>query len=127
MTTFTETLHDGGFLVSEANGTRSREQITVEGGQGVLVAGTVLGQIADNEKYVALDPDATDGSADAAAILYGQVDTGSGGTAADIQAVAIVRDAEVNNSELTWPDNDSNAESDGIVALAALGIICLNV
>ena len=45
MTTFTETLpHAGGFVVSEANGHRSRDAITVASGNN-LGAGTVLGQI----------------------------------------------------------------------------------
>ena len=43
MAALTETFHAGGFLVSEANGSRSREQITVLSGQDLL-AGTVLGK-----------------------------------------------------------------------------------
>ena len=39
-----EQWHDGGFVVSEANGHLSREQVTLGGGMLVL-AGTVLGQI----------------------------------------------------------------------------------
>lgn len=42
--TFTETFHNGGFLVSEALGTRSRDQGVLISGQN-LAPGTVLGQI----------------------------------------------------------------------------------
>lgn len=44
MTTLTETLHAGGFLVSEAPGDRSRDTGTLITGQN-LVAGAVMGQI----------------------------------------------------------------------------------
>lgn len=40
----TETLHAGEFIVSEANGTRSREAVTVAAEAGALAAGTVLGK-----------------------------------------------------------------------------------
>lgn len=43
MTTKTETNHAGGFLVSEANGSRSREAITVLSGEN-LKAGHVIGR-----------------------------------------------------------------------------------
>jgi hypothetical protein len=42
----TETTHAGGFIASEANGSRSREIGTIASGQGVLLAGTVLGLLA---------------------------------------------------------------------------------
>ncbi|MBK1719222.1 head decoration protein [Thiocystis violacea] len=44
MTTLTEGRHAGGFIVSEANGGRSRETVTLAAAQD-LEAGTVLGQI----------------------------------------------------------------------------------
>lgn len=44
MTTFTEGTHAGEFIVSEANGNRSREKVTVLSGQ-VLKAGAVLGAV----------------------------------------------------------------------------------
>jgi len=45
MTVLTEDFHAGAFLVSEGNGTRSREQITVASGQ-TLKAGAVIAKIA---------------------------------------------------------------------------------
>lgn len=44
MTVKTETLHAGNFIESEANGTQSRERVTVLSGQ-VLLAGAVLGAV----------------------------------------------------------------------------------
>lgn len=46
-TSFTEPLHDWGFLVSEANGTRSRETLTIaqSGSERTVVAGRLLGRI----------------------------------------------------------------------------------
>lgn len=41
----TESRHAGDFLISEANGTRSREQVVVASGAGVLVPGTLLGKV----------------------------------------------------------------------------------
>jgi len=107
----TEATRAGEFLLSEANGTRSREPITLTG--GAFPAGQVLGKITANGSYTAYDPVATDGSEAAAAILYEAVDAST----ADATGVAIVRDAEVKGVLLT--DNDAA----GTAALAALGII----
>jgi len=41
---FTEGRHAGEFLLSEADGMRSRDNITVKSGAGILAAGTVLGK-----------------------------------------------------------------------------------
>jgi len=115
MTTKTEGSHAGGFIVSEANGMRSREQITVREGE-VLEAGTVLATVAG--KRVGYDNDAS--GAAASGILFDSVDATDG----DVEAVAIVRDAEVNAAELVWPDeNDTTDINAGLVDLAALGII----
>ena len=43
-TKYTEGRHPGEHIVSEANGSRSREQIVINAGAGKLVAGTVLGK-----------------------------------------------------------------------------------
>lgn len=43
VTPLSEVFHDGGFIVSEANGHQSRDTITLTGG-AVVLAGTVLGQ-----------------------------------------------------------------------------------
>jgi hypothetical protein len=120
MTTKTEGTHAVGFLVSEANGWRSREQIVIASGQN-LVAGAVLGKVTSSGEYAAYDNAATDGSAGAAGILFDAVDASSAAKA----GVAIVRDAEVNEAELVY-DEDSDSTSDiaaAVVDLLALGIL----
>ncbi|UQE01156.1 head decoration protein [Bradyrhizobium japonicum] len=97
MTTFNEGRHPAEFLLSEANGQRSRGNITI-GQNQTIVPGSVLGQITASGQYIAHDPAAADGSQVAAAVaLYGAV-TGAGATAA---ISAIVREAEVNGKTLT--------------------------
>ncbi len=44
MTTLTEGPRTAGYLISEANGTRSREVVTLASG-GVYLPGTVLGKV----------------------------------------------------------------------------------
>lgn len=61
-----------------------------------------------------------DGSEEAAGILYEDVDA----SAAAVQGVGIVRDAEVNGLLITWPGSISDTNKDlAIGQLAALGII----
>lgn len=119
MTTLTEGQHAGGFIVSEANGLRSREQITLLANEGALVAGQVLGKITSGGKYVAVDPDASDGSEAAAGILWEGQTVG----ASDSQAVAVVRDAEVNESELTFAGLSTAETAAAVAQLVALGIL----
>jgi hypothetical protein len=109
----------GEFIVSEGNGSISRETITVISGQN-LAAAAVLGKVTASGKYKALDPAASDGSQTAAGVLYDTVDA----SAADAEGVAIVRLAEVNAAELVWPDGITGAEKTTARGeLAALTII----
>ncbi len=110
----------GEFIVSEGNGTISRESITVLSGE-TLEAGAVLGKVTASGKYKALDPAASDGSQVAVGILYDAVDA----SAADAECVAIMRLAEVNAAELVWPDGITPAEQTTALAQLALlpGII----
>lgn len=115
----TETPHAGGFLISEAPGTRSREQITIAGGIGDLVAGQVISQRADG-KWVDYDNAVSSNAGGAAeGILF--ADSPEEGE--DREAVAIVRDAEVNEAELDWGDNNTAGVTAGTAELLALGIV----
>lgn len=212
MTTLTETPAAGAFLASEANGTRSRETVTILSGQ-TLQAGTVLGKVAvgtasaaadagntgtgtigavsvgagampgayravciepgtnagkfavenpagvtvgvatvavafsggglgftiadggtdfasgdsftitvaaGSGKYTAYDPDNTDGSGTAVAVLFAAVDASDGHKA----GVAVVRDAEVVAERLVWfAGATSNEKAAGMAELATVGII----
>lgn len=109
----TELQHPGEFIVSEANGTRSREQVTIAAAAAALPVGQVLGKITASGKYVAYSNAAADGSEVAAAILYAAVPD----SAADQKATVVVRHAEVDESQLTGLDTPGKAD------LAALGIV----
>jgi len=119
MATKTETQHTAGFIVSEANGNRSRKKVTLLAAEttGNLVAGTVIGEMSapNAGTYGAYDnsnPAAVDG------ILVESVDA----SASDVEATIIVRDAEVNEDELTIGGDATSITAAGD-ELAALGII----
>lgn len=120
MTVKTEGVHAGGFLVSDANKTRSREIVTILSGE-VLTAGTVLGKLTASGKYVGLAaPGGTDGSDTVAGVLWDNVDATDG----DVEVTAIVRDAEVNEHELVFADDlDTGDRAAALDGLRAIGII----
>jgi Bacteriophage lambda head decoration protein D len=75
---------------------------------------------AGSGKHVQFNQDATDGSQIADGILYDNVDA----SAADKEAVAYLRDCEVNGEEITWPaDIDAGELTTAIAQLAERGII----
>jgi hypothetical protein len=69
MPTLTEGRHPGGFLVWEAFRDYCREVVTIAA--GTLEPGTVLGKVTVGGNYAAHDPDATDGTETAVAVLWG--------------------------------------------------------
>ena len=121
MTTLTEGKHAGGFHVWEVLRDYTRETITIASGAGTLAPGTVLGKITSGGKYTVLTPGATNGSQNAAGILWGAVDA----SAADAPGVVLLRGpAIVNRHEIVWPDGATEAQiTAATTALAALGII----
>ena len=115
----TEKGHAGGFVLSLANGGLSLENITIASGQD-LEAGTVLGKITLSGLYTQLDPGASTGEQSAAGILFAAVDASDG----QVDGVAVVRVAEVNQHELIWPDDISTGEKDTAIAqLKALFVV----
>jgi hypothetical protein len=121
MTTLTEGPHPGDFLVWEVLRDYTRETITVASGAGKLAPGTVLGKITTGGKYTGLVPAATNGSQNAAGILWAAIDA----TDADAASVVILRGpAIVNRAEIILPEGATEAQiTAAITALAALGII----
>ncbi|MGB0467763.1 MAG: head decoration protein [Pontibacterium sp.] len=107
----TEARRTGEFIVSESNGHRSRETVTLTGGD--FPAGQVLGVITANGKYTDYDAGAADGTETAAGILYAATDA----SAADQNAVVIVRDCEVASAALTGSD------AAGVADFLAIGVI----
>ncbi len=120
VTLISRTSRAGGFMVSEANGLRSRQQITMVSGQASLLAGSVLGRITASGKYCQYNPANSDGSEAVAAVLWDDCDA----TLADTQCVGVVRDAEVNQGELLWFTGASGGQiTAGIAGLTAIEII----
>lgn len=114
MTTLTEGKYTAEFLLSEGNGSISREEVTISSTAGAMVPGTVVGKITATGEYAAYSNAASDGTEVAAGILYAKV----ADSAADQKAVIIARHAEVKDDELTGID------AAGRTDLKALGIIC---
>lgn len=105
--------YTGEFLLSEGNGTISREEVTVTLAGTALVSGTVMSKLSADGKYVPYDNVGTDGTEAAAGILYTSLPADTG----DVRAVIIARNAEVIESKLT------GINADGKTDLAAKGII----
>lgn len=119
MTTFTETGHAGGFIMSEANGHRSRENVTLVSGQ-VVKAGEVLGIISAGGKYATYDNQAGNGTETAKAVSINDADATDG----DLEIAVIRRDAEVNGNELVFSGAASPTDdAAGVADLLAQGII----
>ena len=119
MPTLTEGPHKGEFIVSEGNGSISREVVTILAGR-TLAPGTVLGRVTSSGKYRDLDPALNNGAEVAAAILHDAADASGG----DVTAVAVVRLAEVNAAEIVWPDGiTDNQRRAALAQLAEKNII----
>jgi hypothetical protein len=111
-TILTQVPHVEEFILSEANGFLSREEVDVTLGVAAIKSGTVMGVNGDG-KYVPYSNAADDGSEVAAGILYTGLPIGTG----DVKAVVFARDCEVVRAALTGLDAAGEAD------LAAKGII----
>lgn len=108
MTTFTEGRHPAEFLLSEANGHRSRENGV---GGATLPAGEVVK--ISTSKLVSYDGSGTV----VGVLMYPCI--------LDQPVAYIARDAEVNQKLLTSTEQtDGTIDTAGIAGLADLGIIC---
>lgn len=105
----TEATRAGEVVLTEFSPAYNRESITLTG--GAFPAGQVLGKITASGKYTAYDPDATDGTETAVAVLFDAVDAST----ADATGVGIVRGPIVLKSAVL---TDSDAA--GVAALAAI-------
>jgi len=107
------------FLVSEANGTLSRDAVTLIGSLGVLPAGRILGKITASSKFTNWTSGAADGSQNAAGVLTAETDATAAG---DVLKVGIIsRYAEVASGRLSTVTPAQLAA--GITSLAGVGII----
>lgn len=121
MSVKTETRRAGDFVLSEANGNLSRDEVTVA--EGVLVPGTVLAKLTATGEYVQLAAVAEDpvtGSEVAAALLHGHADA----TDAAVPGVAYTRLTEVRDDMLVWPAGISEPnKTAALLALASSHIV----
>lgn len=97
--TFTDYGKDADFLMSEAPGRISREQVVLGPLTQRTPSGTVLGQVTANGQYVPLNPAASDGSQVAVAILM----LGQRANTGTTRATIIARKAEAAAKMLFWP------------------------
>ncbi|MCA1419485.1 head decoration protein [Bradyrhizobium sp. BRP23] len=109
MPVLNETRHPAEFILSEANGERSR-------GSGIFLdpANFAAGQIVKKSgaNYVAItDATAADGIA-----IYGGTTTGAGSS---VSVALLLRDAEVNGNCLTYFAGATQANKDALAALLA--------
>jgi Bacteriophage lambda head decoration protein D len=119
MAALTETVHDSGFVVSEANGHRSREEITLLTGF-VYEPGRVLGVITASGKYAPYNNAASDGTQTAAGVNRNYANA----TAGDKRGVVYVRDCEVNIGELVYTTGTvAGDKTAAVVDLATKGVI----
>lgn len=118
--TLTEGSRPGDFIISEANGTFSRDTVTVRVPAGTKYSpGLVVGKVTSGGKYIAADQDAGDGSQTIAGILYGICDNEDSDSDTDFSAVIVNRDAEVRGPGV---DANGGAEATVLAELLALGI-----
>ena len=117
MARYTEPRHTGEHILSEANGSRSREQAVLAAGN--LPAGTVLALDASGD-YVELAPAAADTTKKAVAVLYAATNA----SVAPAPCVVNVRDCEVIGTALSWPTGiDDPKTKTAIGQLLAAGIV----
>lgn len=117
MTVLTQGMQTGEFLLSEAEGMRSRDQVTATiAGALALPSGTVMGKITATGKYIKHLVGAVDGSQNAAGILYNPLP----GVNGDVKATLFTRDCEVIGDRLNGGVAIIPAT---VTALAALGIV----
>lgn len=106
MTIITEGIRNGEFILSEANGTRSRETVTVSSAAPAMQSGEAVGIITASGKYSKYDNTASNGLEVCKGILY----TGVKDSASDQKAVVIVRDAEVSFERTVGIDSAAQAD-----------------
>ena len=115
---------DLAFLLSEGPGQISRNSVTIPAGTGKVGAGTPIGELTATAGHFVPSPNALvvgiEGAEVATAILGYSVDA----TDADVEVVAIDRDAEVKMPMLTFDASvDDQAKIDAKIAqLNAVGI-----
>lgn len=114
----TEGTNIADWLAWEQDNRYSREKVTLTG--SAIVCGQVLGKVTASGKFAAFNQDGADGTEAAAGVAIADYDA----SAADVEGVAIVRDAQVVEEKLTFPGDITGPEQIAAMAeLKALGIV----
>jgi hypothetical protein len=120
MPTFNEPVRALEFLITEANGSISRDQVTIAAAAPAMVAGTVVAQITSGGQWTLYDnASGTAGVNVAAGILAYDVPDSAGTQTATI----IRRHAEVKAGLLNWGTNDGAGITAGTADLATHEIL----
>jgi hypothetical protein len=115
MSTKTQGIQQGEWLLSEPQGSIARDVVIVTISGGVaLPSGTVLGKITATGKHIKYDNAASDGSQTAVGILWNPLP----GVNGDVKATMFNRDCEVIESQL---NGGAGLDAAGEADLAALG------
>lgn len=101
-----DTYRPAEFVLSEASGQRSRENITVLQTGVAIKSGTLLGKVTASGKHIPYLNSASDGSETAAGVLYSNLPAATGST----KAVAFARDCEVIRRTLVGLDVAGEAD-----------------
>lgn len=119
----TEGKYAGEFILSELPGRISRDNVTVTvAANTTLAPGTVLGQLSASGKYVPYDNAGSDGSEEAAGILYSELENATGAPV-DMAGVVINWSAEVRKADLAWASGLTADDKTAAYAdLKALGV-----
>lgn len=120
-TVYTEGRRNGEFILSEANFHRSRDNIVIASGSGIVQPGTVLGKLTAGGKYKPATATGTDGGQTGVALNVHYVDA----TSVDVPVAAITRDAEIKGYAVAYDAtvNDDTKKGAKRDQLAAAGII----
>jgi len=102
----------GEYIISEVCHDLSRDKVSVSGGK--LVAGTVLGVITSTGVRVPLDVAASDGSQNAAEVLWNNTDATVAVSAVTTSALTAVRE-----SDLVWPSGITDAQKTAAIEALA--------
>jgi hypothetical protein len=123
MTVYTQDHRNWEFVLSEANGQRSRENGIVKAGQGVLKAGTVVQFDASAPTKLVAADGIHDGNGNLATAVAGIIAHDIDATSTDVPVAYIARDAEIKDAFLVYPTESAGGEKAATIkSLKYLGI-----
>ena len=103
MSALTEGQHTGEFILAMPDPLISMEKKTVTVAAATkLESGHVLAELSATGKFVEYDNVGTDGSEEAAGVLYNECDNTDGEAEADFDANVVLRAAAVRKGDLQW-------------------------